>query len=211
MSSIDSFWKAFERLRPELEESPAKEAMDQLLDALRLIDGRLYYHIAASDSSNHKALVISAEGHADLMPALGQLHQSAPQYKGWNMYVAYEGLVVFGQRNEEVIPLTENGDVLYEMAKSGDKLWIERPIDYSFVFPGEKEATGFSERVAVQGLRGEVSKYKGAKGYSFQVEIRIPLVPSHEAITSYEQRLGDLAAEFNGRADGWGCFNVFPS
>jgi len=185
--------------------------MDQLLDALRLIDGRLYYHIGSSDSSNQKGLVISAEGHADLMSILEQLQQSAPQCEEWNMRVVYEGLVVFGQRNEKVFPLTENGDVLYEMAKSGDALWIERPIDYSFVFPGKIEAIGFSERVAVQGLRGEVSKYKGAKGYSFQVEIRIPLVPSHEAITSYEQRLGDLAAEFNGRADGWGCFNVFPS
>jgi hypothetical protein len=108
-------------------------------------------------------------------------------------------------------PPTENGDILYKMAESGDAMWIERPIDYSFVFPGRKEAEAFCERAAIDGLRGEMSKYRGAKGYTFQVEISIPLAPSHEAITSFEQRLGDLAAEFNGRADGWGCFNVSPS
>jgi hypothetical protein len=184
--------------------------MDQLLDTLRLVDKRLYYHIGSNDKTNNRGLILSAEGHADLMPTLELLKGAAPKCDEWNVHAVYEGLVIFGQRNEDVFPLTENGDILYKMAESGDALWIERPIDYSFVFPGREEAKAFCERVAIDGFRGELSKYRGAKAYSFQVEISISLAPSHNAITSFEQRLGDLAAEFNGRADGWGCFNVSP-
>lgn len=210
MNSIRAFWREFQRLHRSLAgETPSNEAMDNILKALKQIDARLYYHLGSKDTGTD--LIISAEGHADLMPTLAQLERAAPHIDGWQVVTAYEGMLVFGQRNGRVFPPTENGDVLYRMAQNGDALWIEREVNFSFVFPRKKEAAIFCAKAAVESIRNEVSRYKGAAGYSFQAEVRIAMVPSHESITSMEERLGNIARKINGRPDGWGCFRVSPS
>jgi hypothetical protein len=183
VNSVEAFWSKFWGLHSQLDGvSPSREAMDELLEALRQIDPRLYYHLGSKDTATD--LIISAEGQADLMPILTQLERTAPSIRGWGIVTAYDGMLLFGERNERVFPFTENGDVLYRMAQNGDALWIEREVDYAFVFPSKKDAATFCAKAVGEGARGEVRRYKGAPGYSFQAEIHIRLIPTHDAITS---------------------------
>jgi hypothetical protein len=178
--------------------------MESLLDSLRRIDGRLYYHLGEHDTGTD--LILSAEGNADLMPILHDLEQSAPSVEGWKVLAAYDGDLAIGRRNEDVFPRTENGDVLYRMAQSGDRLWIPREVDFSFIFASERGARAFANRLANEGLKVEVSEYDGARGYARQVEVTKHMLPTHTLISDFEERLETRASESGGRADGWGCF-----
>jgi Regulator of ribonuclease activity B len=207
MANTALFWNEFSKLNSQLEgDQPSAEAMKQLLSCLEEIDQRLYYHLGSRD--NGIDLILSAEGHADLMPVLDQLKATAPKIERWDVLAAFEGMLLFGQRNERVFPDTENGDVLYRMALNGDKLWIAREVNFSLVFPTEGGAANFLKKAAVENFHCEVSEYNGAEGYSFQAEVNMAIIPSHETITLIENRLEKLAEEFGGRNDGWGCFEV---
>ncbi len=90
--------------------------MEELLTSLEKVEPRLYYHLGSNDRGTD--LILSAEGHADLMPVLNLLKKEAPVAFGWKIVVVYEGMLTFGERNDRVFPATENGDVLYRMASS---------------------------------------------------------------------------------------------
>ena len=103
MSDIKNFWIEFSERCGELSgESPSSDAMDYLLECLRRIDPRLYYHLGSRDDGTD--LILSAEGHPDLMPVLQELKQSAPSQDGWEIVVSFDGMLTFGERNIEVFP-----------------------------------------------------------------------------------------------------------
>lgn len=207
MNAIQSFVSDFERLKVRLAgDDPLPEVMDELLSSLRRVDPRLYFHLGSHDAG--KDLILSAEGHAELMPVLQDLAARFNASNAWGVVLSYDGMLLFGRRNEAVFPKTENGDVLYRMAEGGDSLWIGRDVHFSFVFPTEKDAAAFATELRRGRIHGTVSKYDGAVGFSFQVEMKIFLVPSHDNVTTIEARYGELAAKFHGRNDGWGCFSA---
>ena len=94
------------------------------------------------------------------------------------------------------------------MAQNGDALWIERPVNFSLVFSTAAAARQFAARIAVDKLACDTSPYDGAEGYTYQVEVTIPLIPTYANIERAEARLSSLAKPFGGRNDGWGCFEV---
>lgn len=207
MNNISQFWAEFSKSKDQLAgDNPSPDAMDNLLMSLEKVEPRLYYHLGGNDRGTD--LILSAEGHADLMPVLDVLKKAAPIAKGWEIVAAYEGMLKFGERNERVFPPTENGDVLYRMACSGDCLWIAREVNFSLIFPGESSAKDFSLRAVSTDTQSKISKYDGAEGFEFQVEISTTLIPSHDLVTSTEERLGKIAESLGGRNDGWGCFEV---
>jgi hypothetical protein len=48
-----------------------------------------------------------------------------------------------GDRDLTQFPLDDNGDVLWRMASHGDKLQQPRDVDFSVIFPGERQAEAF--------------------------------------------------------------------
>lgn len=206
-SDVTQFWRDAAPLLASLSASPRpRAAMESLLDRLRRLDPRLYYHLGDHDAGTD--LILSAEGHADLMPLLDELARAAPRTRGFGVVPAYDGDLVIGRRNDDVFPRTENGDVLFRMATDGDRLWLPREVDFSFVFPREADARAFAARVAADGLDVETSAYAGAAGYTREVVVTTTVIPAHATITRVEAALAARAAEHRGRADGWGCLRA---
>lgn len=207
MNYIEEFWKVFISLFKKLEGgNPDAKAMDELLDALNEIDSRLYYHLGSKDDGTD--LILSAEGNPDLMVVLEKIKLSEPTLPKWEVLAVYEGMLLFGERNEEVFPNNLNGDVLYRMARNGDQLWKERNVDFSYVFPNEKSATNFQDSMSLENISCEVSTYDGAEGYSHQVELALEMVPTYANISQAESSFGKIAENYGGRNDGWGCFEI---
>ena len=99
----------------------------------------------------------------------------------------------------------ENAEVLRNMAAAGDDLERPRPMDFNHVFRTREGAIGFARRVEADGLSPVVRPYD-KPGFLFDVTVTTAaMIPTCELITATEQRLAALAAEYEGRADGWGC------
>ena len=83
----------------------------------------------------------------------------------------------------------ENADVLRDMAAAGGDLGKPRPMDFNHLFPTREGAIAFARRVN-----------------AFDVTVTTQAVlPTCDFITTTEQRLATIAAEHEGRPDGWGC------
>jgi Regulator of ribonuclease activity B len=207
MNDIDNFWHEFLKIQNQFTGNElSSDAMNHLLMYLEKIDPRLYYHTGSKDKGTD--LILSAEGHADLMPIMEKIKFAAPTLENWTVVTAYDGLLLFGERNNRVFPSTENGDVLFRMASSGDKLWISRDVNFSVIFPTKENATVFHSKIEQLGMQSVIEKYDGARGFLFQVEVSKKIIPDHQTITTIENHLATLASPLNGRNDGWGCFEV---
>jgi hypothetical protein len=101
-------------------------------------------------------------------------------------------------------PDDQNGDVLRDMAARGIDLVSPRMIDFEHCFPDERAARAFV--AAVQGTVREANLLHPDpdEDRGWEVQCRDSMVPTHGAITATERRLGDLAKQLGGYADGWG-------
>ena len=99
----------------------------------------------------------------------------------------------------------ENAAVLRDMAAAGDDLGKPRPMDFNHLFPTRDGAIAFARRVDAEGFTPVVRSYDKL-GYPFDVTVTTQaVIPTCDLITATEQRLATIAAEHDGRADGWGC------
>ena len=204
MDNIQAFWHKFLEIRQPLQLESSEVLMDELLTALRKIDPRLYYHLAEWD--NGVDIFFSAEGHADLMPVLEKLKACAPNVEGWGSVIAFEALILLGKRNLSVFPSTESGDVLYQMAQDGDDLSKSRDIDFFVVFNNPRQVSQFLEKFTNKDCNISVSKPSGIFRRKISVTITCNMLPTHDSISSFENKLDLDAKQFGGRNDGWGCF-----
>ena len=99
----------------------------------------------------------------------------------------------------------ENAGVLRDMAAAGDDLGRPRPMDFNHLFPTREGAIAFARRVDAEGFTPVVRPYD-KPDFPFDVTVTTePVIPTCDYITATEQRLAAIAAEYEGRADGWGC------
>jgi hypothetical protein len=92
---------------------------------------------------------------------------------------------------------------------SGTNLTLPRMIDFEHVFPNERCAQAFAETVRESVVEVRVSRYEGEGSAEdeWDVQCRLRMVPTHEAISSTEVTLAEQAAKFGGTADGWGSLS----
>jgi hypothetical protein len=102
----------------------------------------------------------------------------------------------------------ENEDVLRRLRSECDDLTQPRDIDFVVVFADELSAQGFADQLDRTELSVSVEKHDVAEGLPWDVTIMKNMVPENEAITDFEEFLADIAIQYGGRNDGWGCFNV---
>jgi len=201
--SIGAFWRVFGECQEVLVHPADRAAMNRLLEALRQVDKRFYYHVGEHDDGVD--LILSAEGHCDALLLLQRVRDHAPETPGWKVLAVFDGDLTIGRRNAVIFPEDENGDVLYRMARSGDNLCIERAINFSVVFPSASARREFLESLGEEGLEGKPEQ--GNPDYEpWDVTVTQVMLPTHENITSFERRLEFLAIPHGGRNDGWGCF-----
>lgn len=99
----------------------------------------------------------------------------------------------------------ENAAVLRDIAAAGDDLRKPRLMDFNHLFPTRDGAIAFARRVDAEGFTPVVRPYD-KPGYPFDVTVTTQaVIPTCDFITATEQRFAAMAAEHNGRADGWGC------
>ena len=106
----------------------------------------------------------------------------------------------------EDIPDDENGDVLRQMRLDGDDLAKARDIDFTVVFPGERQALGFAAQFRKAGNDVAAHRSDVVPELPWDVVVSRFMVPNHAAITSFETELQVAAEPHGGRNDGWGCF-----
>jgi hypothetical protein len=99
----------------------------------------------------------------------------------------------------------ENAGVLKDMESRGIDLSYEREVDFSHVFQSSNSAETFIRACLKQGLKA-VDTTDDLMDH-FDVTVSIFMMPSCDNITEAEERLRNLAARFEGRADGWGFFS----
>ena len=207
MNKIEKFWHEFQMNKASLSgETPSPQAMDHLLEILETVDPRLYYHLRSTNEGTE--LILSAEGYVELLPTLANLKATAPKFDDWKFITAYEGMLLFGERNERVFPISdnENGDVLFRMASHGDDLSKPRDINFSVVFNGKAEVQQFVENFRKLGFEIGSVKSHGLIRRTYDVTVTTHMIPSYDAITSFEQKIENAATTLGGKNDGWGCF-----
>jgi hypothetical protein len=108
---------------------------------------------------------------------------------------------------ESEYPDDENGDVLRRMAAMGTDLTSPRVVDFEHCFPDEVSALAFHRAVVETVLRAKVITPQPEHDRGWEVQCKVRLIPTHDAITSTELRLAKIAQEFNGFPDGWGSLS----
>jgi hypothetical protein len=102
----------------------------------------------------------------------------------------------------------ENEDVLRRLGAECDDLTQPREIDFTVVFPNELSAQAFAGKVETMDVSVSVEESGTAEGLQWDVVVTKMMVPENGAITEFEEYLAELAIQYGGRNDGWGCFNV---
>ncbi|HEY5807790.1 MAG TPA: ribonuclease E inhibitor RraB [Povalibacter sp.] len=108
------------------------------------------------------------------------------------------------KRDYTRFPDDENGDVLWQMLGNADNLSKPREIDFSVIFPTEEAAIQFAVHLLHNDQKVSFSAYEEHDELPWQVQVHPFMEPTHENITGFENQLGEDAAEFGGRNDGWG-------
>ncbi len=102
------------------------------------------------------------------------------------------------------LPADANGDVLRRMRANGDDLSKPRVIEFSHVLPSKVAAEKLVILMCALGYEAEAFS-PDASG-RWEVTCGIRMVPTHATVTTTETRLGAMAEELGGHADGWACF-----
>ena len=104
-------------------------------------------------------------------------------------------------------PDDDNGSVLRGMQDRGIDLTLPRIVDFEHCFPDEASAQSFCE--TVHGTVTEVVLFEPdpESGRGWEVRCRHRLIPTHQAITETEERLGEVAQAHGGHPDGWGSLS----
>ncbi len=103
-------------------------------------------------------------------------------------------------------PADENGEVLRQMAESGDDLSKPRNIDFTVVLPSEAAAREFCAYFATAGHQVKVDETGTVPELPWDVVVVKHMLPTHTGIARFEEELEAVAESLGGRNDGWGCF-----
>ncbi len=205
--AIQQFWRTF-LVHKDLLAVPDNDKEDQMmvvLDSLKRVDPRLYLHVGYRDEGPD--LLLSAEGHLDLSPAIAGCIAQAPTCANWRFRPILESESLFGKRNYALFPADENGDVLFGIAGRAGDLISPKAVDFCHVFPSESHARSFaSELPNSDEIAAE--PYDGAEGFTWEVRVTRTMVPTHDNITAHERDLTVLADRCEGRPDGWGFMST---
>jgi Regulator of ribonuclease activity B len=104
-------------------------------------------------------------------------------------------------------PNDANGDVLRRIQKNGGDLTNPRNIEFTVVFPAEISAGKFAEYATGIGDKVSISNSNCVPDLPWDVIVVKRMVPTHQAITRFEETLESAAEPLGGRNDGWGTLS----
>ena len=106
-----------------------------------------------------------------------------------------------------VFPDDENGDVLRRMAESGFNFGQVHDVDFYAVF-GERADAVKVARQLIEADRSENSlagvSTDDTQGGATELKVVRKMLVTHQSVTVFERRLGEMCAAHGGHLDGWG-------
>lgn len=109
------------------------------------------------------------------------------------------------ERDLELFPNDDNGDVLWQMAQDGDDLTEAHEIEYSIAFTDKAKA----EQCALFLLHEEqkISLFidEESENQEWIITIYVYMEPEYSDIVDLEEWFTIIANEHGGEYDGWGC------
>ncbi len=109
------------------------------------------------------------------------------------------------ERDLELFPNDDNGDVLWQMAQDGDDLTEAHEIEYSIAFTDKAKA----EQCALFLLNEEqkISLFidEESENQEWIITIYVYMEPEYSDIVDLEEWFTKIANEHGGEYDGWGC------
>ena len=100
-----------------------------------------------------------------------------------------------------------NCQILQRMREAGDDLSVVRPVCFQFALPSLELANKFAEEIAEPCLTVDVS-HGPVTELPWDVHVTVEMKPELASISEYECSLGQKAAVYDGRADGWFCERI---
>jgi hypothetical protein len=104
----------------------------------------------------------------------------------------------------------ENADVLRRMADDGDDLTVPRDVDFNHLFASKELAVAFDAEVRRKGFE-KVDQDFWPEMDLWLTTVQVRMVPNLDEITATEKTLNEIAAQFSGEPDGWGCMEMVPT
>ncbi|NTF40850.1 hypothetical protein A6U86_14415 [Rhizobium sp. AC27/96] len=101
----------------------------------------------------------------------------------------------------------DNATILRKIESDGNDLGSPRSIDFCHIFPDKISADAFAQVAETEGFAIAVEEVERETN-PWDVTVSKEMTPTCSAITDTEERLDALARSYQGRADGWGFFNV---
>jgi hypothetical protein len=109
------------------------------------------------------------------------------------------------QRNEELFPLDNVGNALWQMLEGGDDLTIEREFEFSVIFADQKQALKFGELLLENNQKLSFCPYQGDDAFPWEITAYPFMSASYDNIAAYQELLTTSCAPFSGQYDGWYC------
>lgn len=111
------------------------------------------------------------------------------------------------QRNEELFPLDNVGNALWQMLEGGDDLTVEREFEFSVIFSDQEQALKFGQLLLENNQKLSFCPYQGDEAFPWEITAYPFMAASYENIAAYQELLTSSVAPFSGKYDGWYCLD----
>ena len=111
------------------------------------------------------------------------------------------------QRDEELFPLDNVGNALWQMLEGGDDLTIEREFEFSVIFADQEQALKFGQLLLENNQKLSFCPYQGDDAFPWEITAYPFMSASYENIAAYQELLTTSVAPFSGNYDGWYCLD----
>jgi hypothetical protein len=107
------------------------------------------------------------------------------------------------ERDLSLFPQDESGEQLWRLASQGLDLSLAYEIEFSMIFPTEKQALTFGHLLLANNQKLSFSPYQASDTHPWEITAYPIMDLTHQNIIGYQQLLTDNAKKFLGVFDGW--------
>ena len=109
------------------------------------------------------------------------------------------------ERDLELFPNDDNGDVLWQMAQDGDDLTEAHEIEYSIAFTDKAKAEQCALFLLHEEQKISLFSDEESENQEWIITIYVYMEPEYSDIVDLEEWFTKIANEHGGEYDGWGC------
>ena len=109
------------------------------------------------------------------------------------------------ERDLELFPNDDNGDVLWQMAQDGDDLTEAHEIEYSIAFTDKVKAEQCALFLLKEKKKISLFIDEESENQEWIITIYVYMEPEYSDIVDLEEWFTKIANEHGGEYDGWGC------